>query len=41
MACPEVRFTCAWVSAVLIDLIKMHVRWPNKLDSDAHGYCQY
>ena len=41
MACAEVRVTCSWLSLVLIYLIKMVVRWANKLESDAHGYNWY
>ena len=38
MACTEVRHRCSWLSLVLIYLIKIHVRWTNKLESDVHGY---
>ena len=31
MACTEVRHRCSWLSLVLIYLIKMQVRWANKL----------
>ena len=31
MVCAEVRVTCSWLSLVLIYLIKMQVRWANKL----------
>ena len=41
MACAEARVTCSWLSLVLIYLIKMQVRWVNKLESDAHGYHRY
>ena len=41
MACTEVRHRCSWLSLVLIYLIKMQVRWTNKLESDAHGYHRY
>ena len=41
MACTEVRHRCSWLSLVLIYLIKMHVRWANKLDSDIHEYQWY
>ena len=39
--CTEVRHKCSWLSLVLIYLIKMHVRWANKLDSDIHEYQWY
>ena len=38
MACTEVRHICSWLSLVLIYLIKILVRWANKLESDIHGY---
>ena len=41
IACAKIRFRCSWVSLVLIELIKMQVRWAKKLDSDAHGYHGY
>ena len=41
MVCSEVRVTCSWLSLVLICLIKMQVRWANKLESDIHGYHRY
>ena len=41
IACAKIRFRCSWVSLVLIELIKMQVRWAKKLDSDAHGYHRY
>ena len=41
MACAKVRVTCSWLLLVLIYLIKMQVRWANKLESDAHGYHWY
>ena len=37
----QVRVRCTWISLVLVYLIKMQVRWTNKLESDAHGYHRY
>ena len=37
----QVRLRCTWLSPVLIYLIKMQVRWVNKLDSDIHEYQWY
>ena len=41
MKCANVRVTCSWLSLVLIYLIKMQVRWENKLESDIHEYQWY
>ena len=41
MACTEVRHRCSWLPLVLIYLIKIHVRWANKFDSDIDGYQWY
>ena len=41
MTCTEVRHRCSWLSLVLIYLIKMQVRWANKLDSDIYEYQWY
>ena len=37
----QVRIRYTWISLVLIYLIKMQVRWANKLESDVHGYHRY